>query len=185
MVSHLRQSPPPSQCSVAYCAGVEIRQCRTNDIALLEQWTPTGLTQTHAARFSRQEQGTSTFLIAWLEGTPVGSCEIRWGGCRAPEVQELVGDCPEINGLQVWPEHRQSRGIGTALIAAAEDHAQQRGRSRIGMGVGDSNTRAAALYLRLGYVDSGCRYLDRWHYLDETGTRHDVADPCRFLIKAL
>lgn len=109
VVSHLRQSPP-SQCSVAYCAGVEIRQCRTNDIALLEQWIPTGLTQTHAARFSRQEQGTSTFLIAWLDGTPVGSCEIRW---------------------------------------------------------------------------SRCRYLDRWHYLDETGTRHDVADPCRFLIKAL
>ncbi|WP_405749578.1 hypothetical protein [Streptomyces sp. NBC_01411] len=45
--------------------------------------------------------------------------------------------------------------------------------------------RAASLYLRLGYHETGCRYLDRYHYLDDEGLRHEVADPCRFLVKQL
>jgi hypothetical protein len=92
------------------------------------------LTQGHAARFARQEQGISSFLIAWLDGSPVGSCEIRWSGCQASEVHAQVGDCPEINGLQVWPEHHQSQGIGTALIAAAEDCSRLHGRMSIEVG---------------------------------------------------
>ncbi|WFE48320.1 hypothetical protein [Verrucosispora sp. WMMD1129] len=53
------------------------------------------------------------------------------------------------------------------------------------MGVGEDNARAFALYLRLGYEDTGFRYLDRYHYLDDRGTRHEVAEPCRFLVKSL
>ncbi|MEX5637788.1 hypothetical protein [Parafrankia sp. FMc2] len=32
---------------------------------------------------------------------------------------------------------------------------------------------------------TGCRYLDRYYYLDDEGHRHDVADPARFLVKQL
>ena len=53
------------------------------------------------------------------------------------------------------------------------------------MGVDDHNMRTAALYLRLGYRDTGCRYLDRYRYVDDHGVRHEVADPCRFLVKAI
>ncbi len=68
---------------------------------------------------------------------------------------------------------------------AAEALAARRGDRHIGLGVADQNARAAALYLRLGYQETGCTYLDRYHPLDDDGTRHDVADPCRFLIKPL
>ena len=163
-----------------------IRECREADLALLERHYPSpGRTRFHAERYGRQREGTSTFLTAWLDEIPVGSGEIRWNGCRAGEVLERYPDCPEINGLAVWPPERQSRGIGTAIIRASEDLATRRGFGRIGLGVDDDNVRAAALYLRLGYRETGCRYADRYHYIDDAGTRHDFADPCRFLIKSL
>ncbi|WBB90660.1 GNAT family N-acetyltransferase [Verrucosispora sp. WMMC514] len=80
--------------------------------------------------------------------------------------------------------HR-SQGVGTTIIRAAEELALRRGHHRIGMGVGEDNSRAGALYLRLGYQDTGCRYLDRYHYIDERGSRHEVADRCLFLVKEL
>jgi hypothetical protein len=49
----------------------------------------------------------------------------------------------------------------------------------------DTNPRAAALYRRLGYTETNCSYLNRYHYIDEHGVRHDVADPARFLVKTL
>jgi GNAT superfamily N-acetyltransferase len=163
---------------------VEIRPCGVDDVERLEQAMPTGLTRSHARRFQRQRQGLGTFLVAWLCGTPVGSGEVRWDGCAAPEVRSLYPDCPELNGLHVLSE-LQGQGIGTALIASAEYTVRQHGGIQLGLGVDDTNTRAAALYARLGYTETGCRYLDRYHYVSPDGQRHDVADSCRFLIKPL
>src|ERR1035441_8102637 len=84
-----------------------------------------------------------------------------------------------------WPGSLRSRGIGTAIIRAAEALARERGCGQIGLGVDDDNPRAAALYLRLGYQETGYRYLDRYYYLEDHGHRHDVADPARFLVKDL
>lgn len=46
---------------------------------------------------------------------------------------------------------RQSHGIGTALMAAAEEQVCSRGLGAIILGVEDSNPRARRLYERLGY----------------------------------
>ncbi|MGW3345005.1 GNAT family N-acetyltransferase [Nonomuraea rubra] len=162
-----------------------IRECREDDLVTLERHLPSGRTRIHEARFHRQQQGSSTFLTAWIGDVPVGHGEIRWGGCAAVEVRERFPGCPELNGLAVWPPERQSSGIGTAVIGAAENVAARRGNRHLGLGVDDHNVRAAALYLRLGYEETGCRYLDRYHYVDDQGVRHDVAEPCRFLIKPL
>lgn len=54
----------------------------------------------------------------------------------------------------------------------------------MGLGVGDGNPRAAALYARLGYLPT-VAYLDRWAHLDPDGVRQERADPCVFLVKAL
>jgi hypothetical protein len=99
---------------------VEIRECEAGDVAHLERWKPSGLTQVHTRRFQRQERGLGTFLIAWLNGSPVASAEIRWDGCAAVEVQRAFPDCSEINGLQVWPAEIRSQGVGTSLITEAE-----------------------------------------------------------------
>jgi GNAT superfamily N-acetyltransferase len=161
---------------------MEITDCRAADVALLERYIGSaGATSFHARRFARQEAGECTYLVAWQEGRPVGHTELRWIGCAAPEV---TTDCPEIGGLGVWPEGLRSRGIGTALIRAAEDLARDRGMAAVGIGVGKDNPRAAALYARLGYrtlVD----YLDRYSYEDRDGTTRECVDACTFLVKDL
>lgn len=163
-----------------------VHPCQEHDLALLRAHVPTpGHPERHSIRFGRQTDGLSTFLIAWIDGVPFGAGEILWRGCAAPEINEHYPDCPELSGLDVWPPERRSQGIGTALIEAAEDLARQRGYRQIGLGVEDENARAAALYLRLGYRETGRRYLDRYQYTDSDGVRHDVADPARFLVKNL
>jgi ribosomal protein S18 acetylase RimI-like enzyme len=159
---------------------VFVRECRQEDLVLLEQSLPTGRNHYHEARYRRQDDGFSTFLIACLDDVPAGIGEVIWHGFKEPGVP----DCPEINGLEVVPE-RRSQGIGTAIIRAAEQLAVQRGRHQIGLGVNDDNLRAAALYCRLGYRETGCHYLDRYSYVDDDGMRHEIADPCRFLIKTI
>jgi RimJ/RimL family protein N-acetyltransferase len=163
-----------------------VRECRPQDVAVLEHHIGSpGLSRYHEARFERHRRGLGTFLVAWIDDVPVGSGEVLWRGCGADEVQQRFPGCPEISGLTVWPPERQSKGVGTALIRAAEALAVQRGHHRIGLGVDDQNERAAALYLRLGYRETGCLYLDRYHYVDDRSVRHEVADPCRFLVKAI
>lgn len=139
-----------------------------------------GRTRRHAARFDQQEQGLSTFLTAWADAVPVGTAQVLWQGCAAPEVQARFPGCPELNGLGIWPPELRSRGIGTALIRAAEEQVRAAGHPLIGLGVDDDNDRAAALYLRIGYRETGCHYLDRYAYLDDDGVRHEVVDPARF-----
>jgi GNAT superfamily N-acetyltransferase len=159
-----------------------VRPCRPGDLAALEEQLPTGPNRYHEARHRRQTAGTSTYLIACVDAAPLGSGEVLWPGPKEPEVRARFPGCPEINGLSVA---RRSQGIGTALIREAERLAAERGHHRIGLGVGDDNPRAAALYLRLGYAETGCHYLDRYGSVDTRGVRHEVADACRFLVKAL
>ncbi len=156
--------------------------CRAEDIAVLDRLLPSySVDGNHRARFARQEAGESTYLIPWLDGRPVGHAEVRWTGCAAPEVS---AGCPEINGLFVWPQALRSRGIGAALVREAERLARLRGIGVMGLGVGDGNPRAAALYARLGYRPT-VTYVDRHAHLDAEGVRHEHADPCVFLVKEL
>ncbi|WP_037670819.1 GNAT family N-acetyltransferase [Streptomyces griseus] len=164
---------------------MDITVSRAEDIAVLERRMPSSSVEgCHAARFARQEAGRSTYLIPWLDGRPVGHAEVRWTGCEAAEVRLAQPGCPEINGLLVWPESLRSQGVGTSLVRAAERLARERGVGAMGLGVGDDNRRAAALYARLGYRPT-VAYVDRWAYLDSDGVRHERADLCTFLVKEL
>ncbi|MFE2014255.1 GNAT family N-acetyltransferase [Streptomyces sp. NPDC059491] len=163
---------------------VEIRPCRAEDIAPLDRHLPTpGAPTRHADRFARQEAGHGTYLVAWRGGIPVGNGQVRWDGCAAPEVRALLGDCPEFNGLDVAAELR-GRGIGTALVRAAEELARARGRTALGLGVAHDNTRAAALYARLGY-EPVTEYTDRYSSTDAAGRTRHHADVATFLVRTL
>jgi hypothetical protein len=54
----------------------------------------------------------------------------------------------------------------------------------MGLGVGDHNPRATALYERLGYRPAVV-FVDHWGSLDAGGVRHERADSCVFLVKDL
>ncbi|MFZ0215961.1 MAG: GNAT family N-acetyltransferase [Candidatus Dormiibacterota bacterium] len=163
---------------------VKIAECREVDVELLDSESSLRGTSFHAGRYARQQLGRSTVLVAWLGRQPVGSCEIRWDGCGAEEVRVRHSDCPEINGLGVWPEAMRSRGVGTALIRAAERAARARPCHCIGLGVETTNVRAATLYARLGYRPT-VAYVDRWSFEDSGGATHYLADACRFMVKEI
>ncbi len=165
--------------------GMEITVCRAVDVPLLDRYIGSpGATSFHARRFERQEQGTSTYLVAWLDGRPVGHTELRWGGCDDAAVRAARPGCPEINALAVWPPALRSRGIGSALVRAAEERARKRGRAAIGLGVADDNPRAAALYARLGYVPL-VPYQGRWSYEGHDGVTRECVEELTFLVKEL
>jgi GNAT superfamily N-acetyltransferase len=162
-----------------------IAECRAEELDRLEAAIPSGASRFHQQRYNRQQLGTSTYLIAWVHERPVGHAEMRWNGGAAEKVRQRFPRCPEISALDVWPAQMRSRGIGTALIVAAERLATGRKVREIGLGVADENPRAAALYLRLGFAETGCRYVNSYEIVKPTGMREIVNELCRFLVKNL
>jgi ribosomal protein S18 acetylase RimI-like enzyme len=165
---------------------MRIRECREEDVAVLDEHMPSpGAASDHASRYLRHREGVSTLLVAWRDdGRPVGSCEVLWEGCQAPEVRAVHPECSEISGLGLWPETLRSQCVGTALIGAAEQLVLRRGRSSVGVGVEKNNPRTQDLYKSLGYRPS-TPYLDCGSYEDSAGLVHRVADACTFMVKDL
>jgi aminoglycoside 6'-N-acetyltransferase len=92
-------------------------------------------------------------LLAVADGRVLGMIEL-WlrrpkdrNNARPPhvEVQFGIAVAPEARGL----------GVGTALLRAAEDWARAHGAERMHLGVDAANSRAIALYERLGYAITG------------------------------
>ena len=75
-------------------------------------------------------------------------------------LKQQIDDLPEnlhvlaIHGLAVTPAAR-GRGIGTALMLAAENAARGRGARKLSLRMFAGNSKARALYERLGYVVEG------------------------------
>jgi len=161
-------------------AEIAVSPCTDADMEAVEAlWPRRGC----AERFARQQSGDSAFLLARWTGDVVGRVEVMWTGPRMPRVAEHHPGIPEINGLDVLQSVRR-RGIGTALLLAAENMARPRGCHTIGLGVGLENPQAERIYRRLGYAGD-LAYTDTYVWIDEDGQSHDAADPCRFLMKAL
>ncbi len=88
-----------------------------------------------------------TYLVAWDGDEPVGHAHVAW--------ERTHLGVPEIQDVFVLPQRRR-RGIATALTAAAERLAAERGFDRISLSVSESgNDAARGLYQRLGYREAG------------------------------
>lgn len=162
-----------------------IAACTDSDVDTLDAALPHQSPDSpHRWRYDRQQRGESTFLVGWLAGQPVGKCEVIWTGCAATEVRAAIGICPEVNGLDIWPEAHRSHGYGSQLIDHAEQLAVDRGLAQIGLGVDHTNDRALALYRRLGYQPT-IDYPERYSYRDMELVPHQVTDRFTFLVKSL
>jgi aminoglycoside 6'-N-acetyltransferase len=99
----------------------------------------------HWHRVSPRSEG----LVAVADGKVVGMIELWLKRPRDPE----GGRTPRIKvdlGLAVAPEWR-GRGVGTALMRAAEDWARAQGAERMVLDLDANNAGALRLYERLGY----------------------------------
>lgn len=103
--------------------------------------------------FQEQESGRRLTLIAWQGESLAGYGNLIWQPDYEPFRQAGLPEIQDLNVLACF----QKRGIGTALIGAAESLAVARGKTIMGIGVGQTPDYAAAqrLYPRLGYVPDG------------------------------
>jgi ribosomal protein S18 acetylase RimI-like enzyme len=123
-------------------------------------------------------------LVAWRNDRPLGWVMLHWGDVAfAPA--EWKGKHLHLEQLQVLEEHR-NRGIGSALLAAAERAASDRRREFVSLGVGIDNPNAHRLYERLGYRDAGLAPIeDGGEFLDRNGNKHRWRETWVFLLKDL
>jgi RimJ/RimL family protein N-acetyltransferase len=99
-------------------------------------------------------------------------------------IVETAHNPAEINALHAY---LPGQGIGTALIAAAEEHAREWRRTHIGLAVVPDNARARRLYERLGYHLWGPeQVIDEWTEKDADGNVTTIhRDRCDYLLKPL
>ncbi len=134
---------------------VKIRPMEVDDIdRIMRTFARWHKTRAQYERYWREQQRGERDILLALWGDRVGGYVTRvWASKYAPFRERGI---PEIVDLNVITEY-QRRGIGTALIRAAERLALQRGRNVIGISVVQSPEYAAAnrLYPKLGYVPDG------------------------------
>jgi GNAT superfamily N-acetyltransferase len=92
---------------------------------------------------------------------------------------------PRLDHLEVlgpfW-----GRGIGTALIGAAEASARQLGYEQLALGICLDNPKARRLYERLGYVDWGQgTVVGTWVEYPDAGPPVTLSEVCDMLVKRL
>ena len=87
-------------------------------------------------------------LVAERDGVVVGTVTICPIGSPFAEIAS-EGEV-EFRFLAVAPS-AQGRGVGSALIAAVEQHARSTGAHSLAICVRDTNTEAAAMYARMGF----------------------------------
>lgn len=162
---------------------ITVRQAQAADLpALQSSWPVPG--DIHAGHLRAQESGAATFLLAWQDNAPVGSGMVQWTGPVGARAREKFPAAVEINHLQVREGHRGA-GVGTALIAAAEQLCAAGGRREVAVGVAADNEAAARLYERLGYQRTGVVDVSEYDWVDEAGTVHHEVEHDELLVKQL
>lgn len=107
-------------------------------------------------------------LLAFGAGTAVGLA-ICFFGLSTFRAQPLLN----IHDLAVLPGYR-GRGVGRALLTAAERHAVDRGCCKLTLEVQDDNRPARRLYQRFGFEDFVMGNSAPTRFLSKSLTAEDV-----------
>jgi len=95
-----------------------------------------------------RDHPTALVLLAFDADDPIGIA-VGFLGYSTFRARPLLN----IHDLAVLPPYR-GKGVGRALLSAAEEHARSHGCCRLTLEVLESNSGARALYKRFGFDDS-------------------------------
>lgn len=141
--------------------GVTIRAAEELDLPTISCLRPE---EPERARRRLDSQGTGhvVYLLALINGLPVGTALLHWQSTTRVPLGSSVSDLyviPQLRGL----------GIGTQLLKACESLVRAAGVHEVSLAVNPTeNRRVRNYYERLGYRDPGGQT-----YLDATFTRVD------------
>ena len=161
---------------------VMIRPLREADLPALE-WD--GVYEKYRTVFRQSfldaERGQRSLLVAVAGHEMVGQVFIQLSSSETRYADGAARGY--LYALRVRPAW-QGLGLGTRLIAAAEDALLAMGFSVAVIAAGKDNPRAYQLYQRLGYKtfaeDPGV-----WYFTDVNGSRQVMEDPCWVMQKLL
>ncbi len=141
-------------CEFSVSDGLQLRPSVSSDLDEVMAIENASFSYPWSSRFFLQELKVpcARSLLAILDGKAVGYV-IYW----------LVANEVDIHNLAVIPVHRR-RGLGTALLQAVIEEAQQRKSERVTLEVRKSNEAAQKLYCSLGFKVKGVR---KGYYSDD------------------
>jgi GNAT superfamily N-acetyltransferase len=129
-----------------------IRSAEQTDLAVLG--THLGDPGYFEDRLLRQTKGLGVLYTAWHGPEPVGDLYLWLEEAEEAPIREHLPGVPLLTHLEVR-EGLRSRGIGRALVEAAEESLVKLGHDLGALAVRTDNHRAARLYRKLGYHDWG------------------------------
>jgi GNAT superfamily N-acetyltransferase len=118
-----------------------------------------GEARTLRAFFERPPEGTALLVAETAPLRPAGFAYLEM--LR----DYFTGEAHAHIGILAVAENAEGRGVGSALLAAAEGWARRRGSRTLTLNVFERNRRARALYERRGFFAESLRYVRR---LDES-----------------
>ena len=121
---------------------VAIREIVDADLAGFHDWYGAERDESFRRSLHRHKAGEIVYLVAAIRGRPVGHLGVDLVRVRDAAHLWQFGIMPPL----------QSLGIGSAMIAEAEDAAAAHGFRVAEIGAETDNPRARALYERLGYT---------------------------------
>ena len=164
---------------------MELRIAQQHEYDMLEELISHADLRTLQDELDDQLFGLQSLAIAWDGKQPKGYGFIYWPGPRELAVADLIPGCPEIFRMTVMPQY-QSAGIGTDIIDFFEDQAKSKSYASIGLAVAYENKRAAALYRRLGYAETGANdFTASYQQEGSDASVVTITERCTFLQKLL
>ena len=135
-------------------ADIRVRRFLAGDLVSAAQcFSALGKTTGLFERYlGEQNDGRRTVLLGLSAGRLAGYVTVNWQPTYSPLATAGI---PELQDLNVLPTFRR-RGIGTALVRAAESEVKGRSQALgIAVGLHPGYNAAQRLYVQLGYVPDG------------------------------
>jgi ribosomal protein S18 acetylase RimI-like enzyme len=163
-------------------ATLKIRKATIEDVKHLE-WNGqfTHFRKLFRRAYLEQRNGKRLMLVMDFNGYPIARLFIQF-----ISTDGVIADGKSRGYIYSFTvmEHFRSLGIGTQMLAFAENILQKQGYRWATISVAKENTRALKLYKRQKYriygEDSG-----QWQYRDHEGKTHYVNEPSWFMKKSL